>query len=82
MTENNNTRILVILHLAVFLAGWTGIFGRLISLGGLPLVWYRMMVSVVVLAVVMALNPGFQCFYRRGLRGYFLFLYNPVPSAD
>ena len=27
--------------IAVFLAGWTGIFGRLISLGGLPLVWYR-----------------------------------------
>ena len=55
MTEaNNNTKILIILHLAVFLAGWTGIFGRLISLGGLPLVWYRMMVSVVVLASVLA----------------------------
>lgn len=53
--ETKNTRILIILHLAVFLAGWTGIFGRLISLGGLPLVWYRMMVSVVVLASVLAL---------------------------
>lgn len=51
---SKNTRILVILHLAVFLAGWTGIFGRLISLGGLPLVWYRMMVSVATLSVVMA----------------------------
>lgn len=39
----------------MFLAGWTGIFGRLISRGGLPLVWYRMMVSVVVLASVLAL---------------------------
>ena len=48
-------RTLVILHTAVFLAGWTGIFGRLISLGGLPLVWYRMMVSVAVLALVLGL---------------------------
>ena len=49
------TRILVILHTAVFLAGWTGIFGRLISLGGLPLVWYRMMISVVCLFLVLAI---------------------------
>ena len=48
------TLTLIILHIAVFLAGWTGIFGRLISLGGLPLVWYRMMTSVVVLAAVLA----------------------------
>ncbi len=53
VAEKSNTRILVILHLAVFLAGWTGIFGRLISLGGLPLVWYRMMVSVAVLTLVL-----------------------------
>lgn len=46
---------MLVLHTAVFLAGWTGIFGRLISLSGLPLVWYRIMVSVVVLALVLAL---------------------------
>ena len=48
------TRTLIILHLAVFLAGWTGVFGRIISLGGLPLVWYRIQVSVVTLAIVLA----------------------------
>ena len=47
------TFTLMILHIAVFLAGWTGIFGRLISLGGLPLVWYRMITSVIVLAAVL-----------------------------
>ena len=52
---NHISRILFILHLAVFLAGWTGIFGRLISLGGLPLVWYRMMVSVATLTLVLAI---------------------------
>lgn len=49
------TKTLILLHTAVFLAGWTGIFGRLISLGGLPLVWYRIMVSVAVLAIVLAI---------------------------
>jgi len=47
------TLTLIILHIAVFLAGWTGIFGRIVSLGGLPLVWYRMITSVVVLAIVL-----------------------------
>ena len=52
---SREARPLILLHTAVFLAGWTGIFGRLITLSGLPLVWYRIMVSVVVLAVVLAL---------------------------
>lgn len=51
--SNNNTHTLLLLHLAVFLAGWTGIFGRLISLSGLPLVWYRMAVSVASLTAVL-----------------------------
>jgi len=54
MHLSSNAKVLLILHTAVFLAGWTGIFGRLISLGGLPLVWYRIMVSVVSLLLVMA----------------------------
>ena len=51
---NNKTKAFIILHIAVFLAGWTGIFGRLVSLSGLPLVWYRMIASVAVLAAVLA----------------------------
>ena len=52
---SKETKTLVLLHTAVFLAGWTGIFGRLISLGGLPLVWYRMMVSVATLSIILAI---------------------------
>ena len=59
------TLTLIILHIAVFLAGWTGVFGRLISLGGLPLVWYRMMTSVVVLAAVLAIM---RRLHKTGLR--------------
>ena len=52
---SKETKTLILLHTAVFLAGWTGIFGRLISLGGLPLVWCRMMVSVVTLSIILAI---------------------------
>ena len=54
--SSKDTKILILLHTAVFLAGWTGIFGRLSSLGGLPLVWYRIMVSVAVLTITLALT--------------------------
>ena len=47
------TRTLILLNIAVFLAGWTGIFGRIISMGGLPLVWYRSMIALAVLAAVL-----------------------------
>lgn len=50
---NTKTTTLIILHTAVFLAGWTGIFGRLISISGLPLVWYRMGASVAVLFLIL-----------------------------
>ena len=53
--QSKETRSLILLHTAVFLAGWTGIFGRLISLGGLPLVWYRILISVPTLAIVLGL---------------------------
>jgi drug/metabolite transporter (DMT)-like permease len=57
---SRETKTLILLHTAVFLAGWTGIFGRLITLGGLPLVWYRMMVSIPTLAVVLAFARRFH----------------------
>ena len=60
------TLTLIILHVAVFLAGWTGIFGRLITLGGLPLVWYRMITSVIVLASVLAFM---RRLHRTGWKG-------------
>ena len=54
--KNTKTRTLLLLHLAVFLAGWTGVFGRLISLDGLPLVWYRVLVSLPAMLAVLALT--------------------------
>ncbi|WP_404986427.1 DMT family transporter [Chryseobacterium sp. M5] len=39
----------LILHIAVLLAGFTGVFGKLISLSEIPLVWYRVLFSAIFL---------------------------------
>ncbi|MBA2500171.1 MAG: EamA family transporter [Chitinophagaceae bacterium] len=49
-------KALIQLHTAVFLAGFTGILGKLIELNEGLLVWYRMLITVITLAVIL----GFQ----------------------
>lgn len=44
------------LHLAVFLAGFTAILGRLIQLNEALLVWYRLLLTVVLLYMLMKKN--------------------------
>lgn len=44
------------LHIAVFLAGFTGVLGRLITLNEAVLVWYRMMIACVVLWIIFLLR--------------------------
>lgn len=43
------------LHVAIFLAGFTAVFGRLITLNEALLVWYRMLISTLIL-LIFALN--------------------------
>lgn len=50
---DNRSRTFAVLHIAVLLAGATGLFGRYISMGGLPLVWYRIMVAVITMTIAM-----------------------------
>ena len=38
------------LHTAIFLAGFTAILGKLISLGAISLVWWRLFITVIFLA--------------------------------
>ena len=62
------------LHIAVFLAGFTGVLGRLITLNEAVLVWYRLMITCVVLWILLFVQEkenrlhraqtictGFQC---------------------
>ena len=41
------------LHIAVFLAGFTAILGRLIGLNEGLLVWYRLLITVGILVILM-----------------------------
>jgi drug/metabolite transporter (DMT)-like permease len=46
-------KALIQLHIAVFLAGFTGILGKLIELNEGLLVWYRILITVVTLALLL-----------------------------
>jgi drug/metabolite transporter (DMT)-like permease len=50
MTDRN--RAFLQIHACVLLWGFTAIFGKLISLPALPLVWWRMLIVVAVLALL------------------------------
>ncbi len=49
-------RSLLNLHLAVLLAGFTGVLGRLISLNESLLVWYRLLITVITLLLLFLLK--------------------------
>lgn len=48
------------LHIAVLLAGATGLFGRLISLQEIPLVWYRILITTLLLIPILAIGGRLQ----------------------
>ena len=51
---------LIKLHAAIFLWGFTGVLGRLISLNEGLLVWYRMLITILSLYFLMRLNNQLQ----------------------
>ncbi|MFT4023062.1 MAG: hypothetical protein QM664_04660 [Flavihumibacter sp.] len=48
------------LHLAVFLAGFTGILGRLITLNEGLLVWYRLLISAATFWILFSIRGKLQ----------------------
>ena len=56
MTETR--RGFIQLHLSVLLAGFTGLFGRLITLNEVDIVWYRMLFTSLILLVFTGLPCG------------------------
>ncbi|MBT8271880.1 MAG: DMT family transporter [Flavobacteriaceae bacterium] len=44
------------LHLLVFIAGFTAILGELITIGSVPLVWYRMVIAGVLMLIFIQLT--------------------------
>lgn len=53
-------KALIQLHIAVFLAGFTAILGKLIHLNEGLLVWYRLLITVVTLLILQALKKQLQ----------------------
>ena len=41
----------LLLHLIVFIWGFTAILGALITIDAIPLVWYRMLLAVLFIAI-------------------------------
>ena len=55
------------LHIAVFLAGFTAVLGRLITLNEGLLVWYRLLITVITLAIILFLRKEFIKYPLRDL---------------
>ena len=53
-------KALIQLHIAIFLAGFTGVLGRLISLNEGLLVWYRLFITAITMWIVFALMHKLQ----------------------
>ena len=60
-------KALLQLHIAIFLAGFTAILGKLISLSAAPLVWWRLVITVLALAVFIRFQKGIPNAYGRPL---------------
>jgi drug/metabolite transporter (DMT)-like permease len=65
MPMTNTTRALWQIHLCVLLWGFTAILGKLITLPALPLVWWRMLIVVAVLALLPAVWRGLRAMPAR-----------------
>lgn len=51
MASKSLTKNLIILHLTVFVWGFTGILGKLISINAIALVWYRVLIAFITLFI-------------------------------
>ncbi|MBV7529842.1 DMT family transporter [Chitinophaga sp. sic0106] len=54
----------LLLHIAVVLAGFTGIFGKLISINEIGLVWFRALFSMILLYLILKGSRKFQTYDR------------------
>jgi drug/metabolite transporter (DMT)-like permease len=62
---NETKRGFIQLHLSVLLAGFTGLFGKLITLGEVDIVWYRMLFTTLILLVFTGLpRVGWRKFFE------------------
>lgn len=78
--KDGDKKILLKLHISILLAGLTGVFGKLISLNEGILVWYRLMLTTLLLFLYLVIikkfpRISFSDFKRIGLLGALLSLH-------
>jgi drug/metabolite transporter (DMT)-like permease len=54
--QNDSLKHYFHLHVLVFIAGFTAILGGLISIGSIPLVWFRMLIAVLLMFLFVAIT--------------------------
>ncbi len=89
---NPTTKAFLQLHAAVFLAGFTGVLGRLIDLNEGWLVWYRMLLSALILLLILLFTKQtivierkyvLQCISIGGIIAlHWLFFYGSIKYAN
>lgn len=60
-------KALIQMHLAVLLWGFTGVLGRVISLDAPLLVWYRMVITALFMAIILTVRNQWISIQRRDL---------------
>lgn len=55
---HESNKALLKLHLAVFVAGLTGLFGKLVSLSEIPLVWYRLLLTLLLFLPILYMRKS------------------------
>ncbi|WP_111597730.1 DMT family transporter [Chitinophaga skermanii] len=80
------------LHLSVFLAGFTGVLGKLITMSEGLLVWYRLLITVIILYIVSRFRGTFKLLPLKniipiGLTGcvvmlHWLFFYGSIKYSN
>jgi drug/metabolite transporter (DMT)-like permease len=65
-----STRAIFQIHFCIFLAGFTAILGKAITLAALPLVWWRMLIVVAALMMVPRFWKGLARIHGRSIAIY------------
>ncbi|MFQ3296976.1 MAG: drug/metabolite transporter (DMT)-like permease [Polaribacter sp.] len=69
--QESNLKNYLLLHLIVFIWGFTAILGALITIDAIPLVWYRMLLAVVFIAIFFLWKKKSFKVDRKGLIKFF-----------
>lgn len=78
LMQGNKLKNYLHLHLIVFIWGFTAILGALISIDAIPLVWYRMFLAVIIIAIYFFIKKKS---FKVDTKGIFKFIFSGIIIA-